>query len=250
MCEYLSELDLNIALFLNNYIEIPNVGNLYCLTNNEANKIKYTKYNQYLGLLCMDNDNIKQMLSEESKDKNISTFEFLVSGSYHDLQFRQLVLEALSIFFKQNITFSENLLCFFVGCLIEERIIYTDNYEYIKFILKKQNGIKTQDPEKYANSIAEQMAEKIKKMREKYSKASNNNEEQMYDYSDILSSVCAKHNSINPFNIGDLTVYQTIDQFKRLNMIDKFEIDIQSLLHGAKKEDIKLENWFNKINII
>jgi len=249
MLEEANELDLNIELFLDNYIEIPNAGKLYCLTNNEIKKIKYSKYNQYLGLLCLDGDNIKQMLAEDNKDNEISTFSFLVSGGYHDLQFRQLIINALSTFFKEDIVFSEKLLCFFVGYSYGKRVIYADNYEYIKFILKKQNGIKTEEPEKYANSIAQQMAEKMKKMREKYNKALNT-EEQMYDYSDILSSVCAKHNSINPFNLGNLTVYQTIDQFKRLNMIEKFEIDIQSLLHGAKSEDIKLENWFNKIKII
>jgi len=249
MLEEVNELDLNIELFLDNYIEIPNAGRLYCLTNNEIKKIKYSKYNQYLGLLCLDGDNIKQMLAEDNKDDEISTFSFLVSGGYHDLQFRQLIINALSTFFKEDVVFSEKLLCFFVGYSYGKRVIYADNYEYIKFILKKQNGIKTEEiPEKFANSIAKQMAERLKQMREKYNK--NNSQEQMYDYSDILSSVSAKHNNINPLNIGSLTVYQTIDQFKRLNMIEKFDIDIQSLLHGAKSEDIKLENWFSKIQII
>ena len=247
MLENLSELDLNIELFLDNYIEIPNVGKLYCLTNKEIKKIKFSKYNQYLSILCLEKEHISQMIEDSFKDKEISTFEYLISASYHDLQARQLILEALSTFFKQEIIFSEQLLCFFVGDLINEKFIYQDNYEYIKFILRKQNGIQTEEPEKFANSVAEQMAKKLKEMREKYNKSKN--DVQIYDYSDILSSVSAKHNSINPLNIGNLTVYQTLDQFKRLNMIDKFEINIQSLLHGAKQEDIKLENWFSKIKL-
>lgn len=249
MFPYLDGLDLNIELFLNNFIEIPNVGRLHCLTNDEIVKIKYTKYNQYLSVLCIEKEQIKTLLGDYLKDNNedISTFEYLVSISCYDIQFRQLILNALSVFFKEQITFSTDLLCFCVGDSLE-RIINSDNYEYIKFVLKKQNGLQTEKPEKYANSIAEEMAKKIKQMREKYNKCKTN-ENQIYDYSDILSSVCAKHYSINPLNVGQLTIYQTIDQFKRLNMIDKFEINIQSLLHGAKKEDIKLENWFNKITI-
>jgi len=249
MLNNINELDLNIELFLSNYIEIPNVGKLYCLTNDEIRKIKFTKYNQYLSILCLEEEQIKTFLGDYLKDEeDISTFEYLVSVSYHDIQFRQLVLDALSVFFKKEITFSMGQLCFILGDFNNNNIINSHNYEYIKFILKKQNGIQTEESEKFANSIAEQMAKKIKQMREKYSKCKTN-DEPMYDYSDILSSVSAKHNSINPLNIGQLTVYQTLDQFKRLNRIDKFDIDIQSLLHGAKKEDIKLENWFTKINI-
>jgi hypothetical protein len=248
MFENLNEIDLNIELFLDDYIEIQNVGKLYCLTNNEIKKIKFSKYNQYLSVLCLEKEHIVQMLEDSFKDKDVSTFEYLISASYHDLQFRQMILDALSTFFKQEIIFSDKLLCFFVGDLINEKYIHQDNYEYIKFILKKQNGIQTIEPEKFANSIAEQMAKKLKEMREKYNKSKN--DEQIYDYSDVLSSVSAKHHSINPLNIGQLTIYQTLDQFKRLNKIDKFEIDIQSLLHGAKQEDIKLENWFSKIKLL
>ena len=248
MFNNINELDLNIELFLGNYIDIPNVGKLYCLTNDEIRKIKFTKYNQYLSILCLEKEQIKTLLGDYLNDEDdISTFEYLVSVSYHDIQFRQLVLDALSVFFKEEIIFSMESLCFFIGNLNENNIINSNNYEYIKFILKKQNGIQSKEPEKFANSIAEQMAKKLKQMREKYNK-SHNNDEQIYDYSDILSSVSAKHNNINPLNIGQLTIYQTLDQFKRLNKIDKFDIDIQSLLHGAKQEDIKLENWFSKVN--
>jgi len=247
MFNNINELDLNIELFLGNYIDIPNVGKLYCLTNDEIRKIKFTKYNQYLSMLCLEKEQIKTFLSDYLKDEDdISTFEYLVSVSYHDIQFRQLILDALSTFFKEKVIFSMDLLCFII--LNSNNIIDSDNYEYIKFILKKQNGIQSKEPEKFANSIAKQMSEKIKAMREKYNKCSNN-DEQIYDYSDILSSVSAKHSSINPLNIGQLTVYQTLDQFKRLNKIDKFSIDIQSLLHGAKQEDIKLDNWFSKIKL-
>lgn len=246
MYDDLAEVDLHIALFLGNSIEIPNIGKLYCLTNNEIREIGFSKYNQYLCLLCMDGDSIKKLFPNAQTDTEITTFDYLLSGSYHDVQFKEFAEAALSVFFKENIRFCPSILSFIVGDPKEQRAISKSKYEPIKFILKKQNGIKTEEPEKYANPIAKQMAEKLKRMREKYSKSANTNVEQEYDYSDILSSVCAKHPSINPLTIGELTIYSTLDQFKRLNMIDKYEIDIQSLLHGAKQEEVKLENWFNK----
>jgi len=248
MFNNINEVDLNIQLFLDKYIDILNVGKLYCLTNNEIKKLRFNNYQLYLSILCVERDNIQNLLSEEYKNEEMSTFIYIIVGCIQDSEFKKLILKALSAFIKEEVFFSKPLECFYIGDISENRFIDINNYEYIKYILKKQNGLKVEEPEKYANSIAKQMADKIKEMRNKYSKCSNNNED-IYDYSDILSSVCAKHNNINPFNIGELTIYQTIDQFKRLNMIDKFEIDIQSLLHGAKKENIGLKSWFNKINI-
>lgn len=249
MFQNIDDLNLNLKIFLNKYIDIPNVGKLYCLTNNEISEIGFNNYSQYLSILCIEKENIPMFIPEEYKNEEVSTFECLVISCLIDLQFKELILTSLSIFFKEKATFFKDMECFYIGDISENKFITIENYEYIKFVLKKQNGIKVEEPEKFANSLAQQMAEKMKKMREKYSKCSNGNNEQICDYSDIISSVCAKHNSINPFNIGDLTINQTIDQFKRLNMIDKYQIDVQSLLHGAKKEDVGLEGWFTKIKI-
>lgn len=51
--------------------------------------------------------------------------------------------------------------------------------------------------------------------------------------SKLISSLCAKHPSINPINVGQLTYYQLLDQFYMLANIESFEIGMQSAFAGA-----------------
>jgi hypothetical protein len=63
----------------------------------------------------------------------------------------------------------------------------------------------------------------------------------------LISSVCSKHANLSLFNIEKLTIYQLIDQFKRLNMIDEYFISVDSLLAGADSKKVDLNHWSKKI---
>ena len=54
---------------------------------------------------------------------------------------------------------------------------------------------------------------------------------------EIVSSVCARHPSINPTNIKQLNYYQLIDQFKRLNLIDSYNLSTATLASGNLSEE-------------
>jgi hypothetical protein len=54
-----------------------------------------------------------------------------------------------------------------------------------------------------------------------------------------MSTVCARHPSINPINIGQLNYYQVVEQYKRLMKID----DYTPCLYGnATEEYVKKNN--------
>ena len=42
-------------------------------------------------------------------------------------------------------------------------------------------------------------------------------------------------------------IYQFNDQFNRLKIMDDYEVNVQALLHGAKKENVNLTHWITKI---
>ncbi len=65
---------------------------------------------------------------------------------------------------------------------------------------------------------------------------------------EILSSVSARHPSINPINIGELNYFQLIEQFKRLNMVDSFNINMGAAASGnLQKEEIgKIKHYTSK----
>ena len=48
-------------------------------------------------------------------------------------------------------------------------------------------------------------------------------------------------------DIMQYDLYQFNDQFNRLKIMDDYEVSVQALLHGAKKEDVNLTHWITKI---
>lgn len=82
----------------------------------------------------------------------------------------------------------------------------------------------------------------LKKKQEKYAKNHKGNQNSDgLKMSNLISAVCARHPSINNLNVSELTYYQLISNFKMLNKIDKFNIDIKAIMAGG--ENIKLKHY-------
>lgn len=62
---------------------------------------------------------------------------------------------------------------------------------------------------------------------------------------EISSTICARHPSINPTNIGKMNYFQIIDQFKRLGMIDLYS----PCIYGNATEEYikKIDHYSSKI---
>lgn len=74
---------------------------------------------------------------------------------------------------------------------------------------------------KPANKLAEEMLKRAEELKAKI-KRKTKDEDSEGGLLEIMSSICARHPSINQTNIKDLNYYQIIDQFYRLLMIDEF----------------------------
>lgn len=236
----LNEVDLNIQFLLGKIVDIGKLK-LSPLTLNEIIEVGFETYNKYLSILCLDSDSIKEMLNIED-DSIIQPFEYLYWNCKQNEEAKDLILKSLNLFLKEQVQFFIDG-CFIVGDINEGKFLSFDNYNYFIDILKKQNCIETSKRVKPQNNKQKDFLQQLKQMKEKYAK-----HEQTKDMSDIISSVCSKHPSINVFNVGNLTIYQLIDQFKRLNMIDEYYLNAESLLHGANKDEIKLIHWSSKNN--
>jgi hypothetical protein len=126
-------------------------------------------------------------------------------------------------------------------------IIDNSNFKEIIQIIRDQNVVKERE-EKITTKKERDYKDMLNKAREKYKgylKATGKLDNT--DLVDIISAVSARHQSLNLLNIYELTVYQLIDQFKRLNLIDEYFINIKSLLAGADKKDVNLIHWSKKI---
>ena len=240
------EKDLEFYCLLGKPFLLEGIGHLHVLKINEILDIGFEKYNQILSLLCISKEEICKVLKLNDIDE-VNSFEFLLynclaSGS----DFRDNMFDALRILFKENISISEEGV-FFIGDIEENRVLHKLNYNYFIDILKYQNCINTNKEEikvKSKNDKVKEYLEKLKKEKQKHDKKFNN-ETQL---TDIISSVCAKHPSINLLNVGNMTIYQIINQYKRLNYIDDYFMSIDSLMNGAKKEDVDLKHWSTNMN--
>jgi hypothetical protein len=238
-----SDQDLNLNFLLGKPISIPKVGYLYSPTIDEITNAGFDLYNKYLSILCISSEDICELYDIQDENINIEPYEYLLLTFQSNEENLNIVLEGLKYFFREEISYCIDGY-FFVGNISECRIINKDNFNFIIDILKRQNCIsrKKENTQKPKSESQKKFFALLMEKRKKYKTESNT------DISDTVSAICAKHPSVNLFNVGKLTIYQLVDTYKRLNSIDEYFISIQSLLAGAKKEDVNLVHWGSKLN--
>ena len=258
--------DLHEKLLLNKPIKINGVGYFHNPTINEILDLDcgFKTYNQWISILCISKFEIQRMINSEEE---VSSFDFIYFNCLNELMqefqnnvildensIKNTVLISLSYFFKEDVNVGDGH--FYIGNLDEGRIINKDVFDDIVYILKKQNYIKDKSDKKFKSDIAKQKYDELLKAREKIANFGKKEikkeiiKDDLYKKSEwinIMSSLGAKHPSINLFNVGNLTIYQLIDQFKRINMIDGYSIAIDSLLAGANKEEVEIIHWSDDI---
>ena len=237
----LSDDNLNMSFLIGNAINLKGICSLKPKKIKEISKIGFDKYNFYLSNLCISSDDIYEFFQWDDDFKNIEPYDFIVANMINDESFKHNILEGLCFFLENVVTLSvknEDVEFY----MIKNKKINRSNFNFFIDVLKRQNCITDNGKKKLVpkNDAQKKMFIKLKENRSKYNSENNNN------IIDIISSVCAKHPSINLSNVGDLSMYQLIDQYKRLNLIDEYFININSLMHGASGDNVKIKHWSSK----
>jgi hypothetical protein len=234
------EESLNLKFLLGKSVELSGIGVLSPLKIDEISNIGFELYNKYLSLICVSSDDICEFL-DIWDDTYIEPFTFIIENCLNSDDFKSQIVSSLSLFLRTNIEFSTDG-HFIIGDMNDGNFLHYANFNFFSDILKNQNCINkdNQNKIKPKNDAEIRFFKKLKEQRAKYTKKEN-------DMNDIISAVCAKHPSINLFNVGNLTIYQIIDQYKRLHAIDEYFINIESLLHGASGDDVKITHWSSKV---
>lgn len=233
----MSDFDYNINLLFGSPIPIENKFKVKQFTLNEIrNTIGFSRYYQFLNILCIDKISIKIALNTL---KNVNGYEFIVSSCFYDVEnrFTPIVCEGLSLFLGELVYFDRNV----SRLHTENAVVGMLDFEDIVSALKKTNYIHDECAVDIQNEKHLQHMIDSRKAKAKYSQGSKN------DLSDVVSAICAKHPNINLNNVGNLTIYQLMNQFARINAIEKYSIGIDSLIHGADKKDVNLIHWSEKV---
>jgi len=238
----LSDDNLNMAFLMGDDIVLKGICTLNAKKIKEISKIGFDKYNFYLSNLCITSDDIYELFQWNDEFKDIEPYDFIIANLMNNDDFRSKILEGLSFFIGKEVsieTKTDNTIEFLID---DNSSISKKNFNFFIDVLKRQNCMTSEGKKKMTpkNEAQRKMFIKLKEHRHKHNSANQN------DMTDIISSVCAKHPSINMFNVGDLSMYQLIDQYKRLNLIDEYFININSLMHGASGDNVKIKHWSSK----
>jgi hypothetical protein len=247
------KLDLKLKLLSGDSIEADKgAGMIEPLSMKEMIRYGYTDYLMKLHFITMDMNDILEGSSEEDNPLGLNMFDVLVHYGSDDM--KSELENSLILFFKTtriNINTEEHVI--YIGESDELRIIDRDNFEKVREVIKWQNCLKKFDDDEDSN---EEESDAVKRIREKLNKGKDlvniakreddEGEGIELDISDIISAVSSKSNALNKLNVFDLTLFQLYDEFKRLELIEQYDIGIKSMLAGAK--DVKLKHWSTKID--
>jgi hypothetical protein len=169
--------------------------------------------------------------------ENLTLYDFIIANFVIDKNddIKNAFLRFLELKTKEQVGFNSK--GYFI---LGNQILDSENFNEFIQIIKDQNVLKDRK-EKVVTKKEKDYKELVKKAREKhksYLKSTGKLDDT--DILDIISAISCKHPSLNILNIKNLTIYQLMDQLKRLNMIDEYHISIDSLLAGADRKQIDL----------
>jgi hypothetical protein len=241
-------LDLKLKLLSGAPFDISGIGLAYPFTLREITEMGYGKYSQLLYIFTL---NINDYIPVETQIEGFNSFDLIANSNSQTLI--DTFVDGLKMIFRvDKAKFSLHYQCVFLGDyesnVLDTKNLNRNNFEQLRDIMLYTNCLDTKkkeyDPK---DDKAKEIIEKFNKANEKLQKAKNSNEKPI-DLSDIISAVAAKSNTISLSNAWDLTLYQLYDAYKRLDMIENYNISIQSLLHGASSDKVQLKHWSSKID--
>ncbi|MED1863230.1 hypothetical protein P4V41_07160 [Fictibacillus nanhaiensis] len=241
------ESDIQLKLLAGLPISIDGLGQLRQLPLKEIVNMDESVYNQHLSVLLFDKTNIEQL-----QDQDASNYEMLIAVSYQDINFREMFIKGLELFFneKANFFFNENYAFFYLGEIDEERVLSAERLETMQKLLKKINNLQEKKEEEAynpGNEMARKFIEKLKKI-----KAEAPKKKESINLHSLVSGLAWKSHSININSIWDLTIYQIYDGFSRTQSIENYDNVMRGIYAGTingKDIDLSKINWANIIKI-
>lgn len=246
----MQDIDLKLKLFTGGAINATGYGDIIPLTVREIVDKGYSEYMKCLNIMTLET---KDFIDDPPEEVHILELLMIYGGQEIESAFE----EAMALFLRGDILFDKEDCRVFVKLNDEEiNIVSKENYHEIQDVIKWQNYIKNFDEKKLDNfdpadeetrKLKEQMdaiARKRDELKKKQGQSSDEDEDSDIDFYDILSAISSKSYGVNELNVPELTVYQVYRKFKRMEIIDQYDISIKSILAGAK--DVRLTHWSSK----
>lgn len=155
----------------------------------------------------------------------------------------------LSLLFPDFNSSIEERFIFLVNPKEQKNILINDSnfeilQEIITTILCLQSG-NTKEEFNPQGDRAREIAEKIKRGRERAARLKGEKRQQSSFLSKYISGLGIGTNTLNIHNVLDLTIYQLLNQLERYGLYTQYNISIQAKMAGAK--DVEDVDWLKDI---
>lgn len=130
-------------------------------------------------------------------------------------------------------------------------IIDQDNIADVVTVLRMRNGMYSENgeddySENPANDNVKRLLERRKMMRKKVASLKKNDDSAL-GYTDLFS-IFASISGLSLQQLAQYDLYQLSNQLRRYQMHEQFDIQLQSIMHGAKIEDDDFKNYMRRID--
>lgn len=246
----MSDIDLKLKLFGGRPIHAKGYGDIAPLKIRDIIDIGYSEYMKCLNILTLE---VKDFFEKEPEEE-INVFDLMIAFGGEEIE--KILENSLSLFLSGDAVIDRDNLRVFIKKANDVSVVDNSNYKEIQEVVKWQNFINHFEEKKLdvfnpadeeTRRLKEQMdavAKKRDELKKKQNSRESDDEDGDIDFFDILSAIASKSYGVNELNVLDLTVYQVYRKFKRLELIEQYDISIKSILAGAK--DIKIKHWSSK----
>ena len=237
------------------------IGTLLKPKLSDIAKITFDKFNYFEVLITLTpelyfssfaDDAGMEYWSELSDDEKseISIYDIIINND----ALKDLFLEIFNFFFQQTVIFREGY--FVILDTLETNIfdleevdikgvISKDNISEVLNVLAQICCINEENDEepnaKFKNALAEKLFKRMKAAKKAEKKKNDKN----YTIPNLISAVSNRHPSITPTSVWDLTVFQLLDSFQRLQTNSIYDIDITRVsVWGDEKGAFDAALWY------
>lgn len=239
------------------------IGTLKSPTLREIAKLSFDKFGYFEFLLKMNPETFYTIVKgddgksywkslTESEQGKMDLYDVIIKEE----PLLALFLEMFNFFFIETVVFKEGFFILLKEDIEDDIAVDTDN---IKGVIAKENmpqvleliqqicciyeKSENVDDLKFKNSLAKKLYKKMLKVNKK------EEEKKKVDINlslpNIISSVSNKHPSINPINVWELTVFQLLDAFNRMQVNSMYDIDSTRVsVWGDEKKTFDVSLWY------
>lgn len=213
-------------------------------------------FNFYRQILCISQEEIEDEAVKKNPDATefLSPIEYLLAACYQNEQIKQIMKQGFEFFLKTPVTFLFDLKAILIGDIEEvmtkikslDDLVMIREEDYFEF----QNALRLAMGDKALEPPNPNEDPRIKRMKAKarYRDKIKAKQGGGLSLQTSLEAICCMGIGLNPLNIGEISYAAIGAIMERYQMKEKYEVDIDSLLAGAKPGKVNPVYWIKNID--